>query len=147
MPLDPKPADIPKIPGALRLYKVSSVITGVFLLLLCVEVFLKFVLQLEIEVAGPNGIIALVARDSVTAFNLSTGILIVHGWLYVLYLFSDFQLWSLMRWSFPKFLLIALGGIIPTLSFFLEVRVAREVNAFLATRSAADSPAAAEARP
>ncbi|MCY7288888.1 MAG: DUF3817 domain-containing protein, partial [Cryobacterium sp.] len=104
MPLDPKPADIPKIPGALRLYRVSSVITGVFLLLLCVEVFLKFVLQLEIEVGGPNGIIALVARDSVTAFNLSTGILIVHGWLYVLYLFSDFQLWSLMRWSFPKFL-------------------------------------------
>ncbi|TFC39976.1 MULTISPECIES: DUF3817 domain-containing protein [unclassified Cryobacterium] len=143
MPLDPKPADIPKIPGALRLYKVSSVITGVFLLLLCVEVFLKFVLQLEIEVGGPNGIIALVARDSVTAFNLSTGILIVHGWLYVLYLFSDFQLWSLMRWSFPKFLLIALGGIIPTLSFFLEVRVAREVNAFLATH--ADSAAAAAA--
>ena len=148
MPLEPKPADIPKIPGALRLYKFSSVITGVFLLLLCVEVFLKFVLQLEIEVGGPNGVIALTARDSVTAFNLSTGILIAHGWLYVLYLFSDFQLWSLMRWSFPKFLLIALGGIIPTLSFFLEVRVAREVTAFLAPHAAVDaSGAPAEARP
>ncbi|TFC87323.1 DUF3817 domain-containing protein [Cryobacterium sp. TMT1-21] len=137
MPLEPKPADIPKISGALRLYRVSSIITGVFLLLLCVEVFLKFVLQLELEVNGPNGFLALVDRGTVTAFNLSTGILIVHGWLYVLYLFSDFQLWSLMRWSFPRFLLIALGGIIPTLSFFLEVRVDREVTAFLASREAA----------
>ena len=30
-----------------------------------------------------------------------------------------------MRWSFGRFLLIALGGIIPFLSFFLECRVPR----------------------
>ncbi|TFD83123.1 DUF3817 domain-containing protein [Cryobacterium fucosi] len=146
MPLEPKPADIPSIPGALRLYKISSVITGVFLLLLCVEVILKFVFQYELEVGGPGGLLALVARDTVTAFNLSTAILIVHGWFYVLYLFADFRLWSLMRWSFPRFLLIALGGIIPTLSFFLEVRVAREVTAFLAGRDVDVSAATAEAR-
>ena len=146
MPLEPKPADIPSIPGALRLYQVSSITTGVFLLLLCVEVILKFVFQYELELGGPNGLLALVPRESVTAFNLSTAILIVHGWFYVLYLFADFRLWSLMRWSFPRFLLIALGGIIPTLSFFLEVRVAREVKAFLAGRDADVSAATAEAR-
>jgi integral membrane protein len=141
MPLEPKPTDIPRIPGALRLYQVSSIITGVFLLLLTGEVILKFVFQYELELGGPGGFLALVPRETVTAFNLSTAILIVHGWLYVLYLFSDFQLWSMMRWSFPRFLLIALGGIIPTLSFFLEVRVAREVRAYLAVRAAADSSA------
>ena len=41
--------------------------------------------------------------------NLSIGILIAHGWLYVLYLFADFRLWSIMRWKPLRFLLIALG--------------------------------------
>ena len=137
MPLEPKPADLPRIPGALRLYQVSSIITGVFLLLLCIEVILKFVFQYEIEVGGPNGFVALVVRDTVTAFNLSTAILIVHGWFYVLYLFADFRLWSIMRWPFPTFLLIALGGIIPFLSFFLEVKVGQRVKAYLAAHPVA----------
>ncbi|MGY4857988.1 DUF3817 domain-containing protein [Cryobacterium sp. AP23] len=137
MPLEPKPADLPRIPGALRLYQVSSIITGVFLLLLCVEVILKFVFQYEIELGGPNGFLALVARDTVSAFNLSTAILIVHGWFYVLYLFADFRLWSIMRWPFPTFLLIALGGIIPFLSFFLEVRIGNRVKAYLAAHPVA----------
>ena len=60
------------------------------------------------------------ARTPCRRVNLSTGILIVHGWFYVVYLFADFRLWSLMRWSFTRFLLIALGGVIPFLSFFVE---------------------------
>jgi integral membrane protein len=68
--------------------------------------------------------------------NLSTGILIAHGWFYVLYLFSDFRLWSLMRWPFSRFVLIALGGVVPTLSFFVEVRVVRDVRQFLAAHTA-----------
>jgi len=145
MPLAPKPADLPRIPGALKLYQVSSIITGVFLLLLCIEVILKFVFQYELEVGGPNGFLALVARDTVTAFNLSTAILIVHGWFYVLYLFADFRLWSLMRWPFPMFLLIALGGIIPFLSFFLEVKVGQRVKAYLAAHPAPAVQAGARA--
>ena len=137
MPLAPKPADIPRIPGALRLYKVASVITGVFLLLLCAEMIAKYLLGYELELGGPNGFLAMVPRDSVTAVNLSTGILMAHGWFYVLYLFADFRLWSLMRWPFSRFVLIALGGVVPTLSFFVEVRVAREVKAFLAAREGA----------
>jgi len=143
MPLEPKPADVPSIPGALKLYQTSSIITGVFLLLLCAEVILKFGLQYELELGGPYGL--LVPRDTVTAFNLSTAILIMHGWFYVLYLFADFRLWSLMRWPFTRFLLIALGGVIPTLSFFLEGRVAREVRAWLAARALSDAEGA-EAR-
>jgi len=144
MPLEPKSADLPRIPGALKLYQVASIITGVLLLLLCAEMVIKYGFHHELELAGPNGFLAFVPNDTVTAVNLSTGILIAHGWFYVLYLFSDFRLWSLMRWPFTRFILIALGGVIPTLSFFVEVRTAREVKAYLAERQQRD-PAAAPA--
>ena len=136
MPPQPKPADLPRLPGALRLYQVASIITGVMLLLLCVEMLIKYGFGYEIELGGPLGFLALVPTGTVTAVNLSTGILIVHGWFYVLYLFSDFRLWSMMRWPFVRFVVIALGGVVPTLSFFVEVRVAREVKAYLASQDA-----------
>jgi len=132
MPRLPKPADIAKIPGALRLYQVSSIITGVFLLLLCAEVVAKFIYGYEVEMGGAGGFLAMVPRGTVAAFNVSTAILIVHGWFYVLYLFADFRLWSMMRWPFWRFVLIAFGGVIPTLSFFLESPVTRSVKRSLA---------------
>ena len=132
MSRQPKPADLTRIPGALRLYQVSSILTGVFLLLLCAEVYAKFILGFELEMNGSEGFLAFVARDTVAAVNLSTIILIVHGWFYVLYLFADFRLWSLMRWPFSLFVLIALGGIIPLLSFFLEGPMTRRVRRTLA---------------
>ena len=145
MPLEPKPADLPRIPGALRLYQVSSIITGVLLLLLCAEVVAKYFFGTELEGGGPNGLLALVPEGTVTAVNLSTGLLIVHGWFYVLYLFADFRLWSIMRWPFLTFLVIALGGIIPFLSFFLEVKVGQRVKAFLAAHPVAPIEAGARA--
>ncbi|WP_368497270.1 DUF3817 domain-containing protein [Herbiconiux sp. A18JL235] len=137
MALAPKPKDFPRIRGALKFYQVASVITGVMLLLLCVEMLLKYTpLAVELELGGPRGFLAFVPEGTVVAVNLSTGILIAHGWFYVVYLFSDFRLWSLMRWPFWKFVLIALGGIVPFLSFFLEARIAREVKGYLASREA-----------
>ena len=53
-------------------------------------------------------------------FNLSIAVLIVHGWMYVVYLISNFRLWSLMRWPFTKLIVLALGGVVPFLSFFVE---------------------------
>ncbi|GHD47658.1 DUF3817 domain-containing protein [Mycetocola manganoxydans] len=139
MPLPPRERDLPRIPGALRFYKISSIVTGVLLLLLCAEMIMKYFFGLELELGGAYGFLAFVPSDSLQAINLSLGILMVHGWGYVVYLFADFRIWSLMRWSFPKFLLIALGGVIPFLSFFLEVRIVREVKAYLASRTASAS--------
>ena len=68
--------------------------------------------------------------------NLSLFILIAHGWFYVVYLFACFRVWSLMRWGFLRFVLLALGGVVPFLSFIMEARVAREVKAYLARREA-----------
>ena len=68
----------------------------------------------------------------------------LHGWFYVVYLFACFRVWSLMRWPFLRFILLALGGIVPLLSFFMEVRVAREVRAYLKTREDAELHSRAE---
>ncbi|MET0885865.1 MAG: DUF3817 domain-containing protein [Mycetocola sp.] len=136
MPLQPRERDLPRIPGALTFYKISSIVTGTLLLLLCAEMIMKYAFGLELELGGAYGFLAFVPSDSLQAINLSLGILMIHGWGYVVYLFADFRIWSLMRWSFPKFLLIALGGVIPFLSFFLEVRIVREVKAYLASRAA-----------
>lgn len=137
MPLEPKRADFPRIRSALTFYRVCSIITGTFLLALCAEMLLKYTpIGVELELGGPQGFLALVPAGSVKAVNLSTGILIVHGWFYVVYLFSCFQLWSRMRWTFTRFILLALGGVVPLLSYFLEGRIAREVLAYLTGREA-----------
>lgn len=128
MALTVRTRDIPKIPGAVNLYRVSAYITGVMLLLLVVEMILKYTpLHVEMEVGGTRGLFVPEGTAGIHpgTFNLSIGILIAHGWLYVLYLFADFRLWSIMRWKPMRFLLIALGGVIPFLSFFVEHHMAK----------------------
>ncbi len=132
MPVGPRPVDIPRIRRAVSVYKVSSIITGTFLLLLCLMMVLRYGFGVDIELGGPAGFLALTPKDLIVGINLSTIILIVHGWLYVLYLACDFVLWRLVRFSFLRFLFIALGGIIPLLSYFLERRVPRDVEAAIA---------------
>lgn len=63
--------------------------------------------------------------------NISTTILIIHGWFYVFYLLACFRLWLLMRWSMPQMIVMALGGVVPFLSFIVERRIARETLAQL----------------
>ena len=95
---------------------------GVQLFLFTPDGFAKF------EPLAPEGVQADFVPQG---FDLFKAILIAHGWFYVVYLISNFMLWSPMRWSFMRFLLLALGGVIPLMSFFLEVRTAREVKALL----------------
>jgi integral membrane protein len=115
-----------------KTFRVAAYITGGMLLLLTAEMILKYAFGVEIEAGGPFGFLALVPTDTVVAINISTWILIVHGWLYVVYLFACFQLWSAMRWPITYFPLLALGGVVPFLSFIAEGLVRRTVTkAFL----------------
>ncbi len=133
MALRPRLSDFPKIRGAVKWYRVSSYVTGTLLLLLVLEMVLKYTpIQREIELGGSQGLLALVPDGTVRAVNLSTGILIAHGWLYVVYLFADFRLWSFMRWPFLRFIQIALGGVVPFLSFIVEHFITRRVHRELA---------------
>ena len=158
----PRLASFPAIRGALRFYQIASIITGVGLLLLVAEMILKYSpTHVELFAGGSGGFLSLapviVGDDcrpwSMIPFapgscdmiptgegvNISLAILVIHGWFYVVYLFACFRVWSLMRWTFPRFITLALGGVVPFLSFIMEARVAREVKDYLAGREA--SPA------
>lgn len=127
---------------ALKFYKYLAYATGAMLLLLTVELILRYAFTSVLVAGGtdttgaPHGF-GLVSIDGgvmpiTGGVNLSTMVLIVHGWMYVVYLIADFRLWTLMRWPFSKLILIALGGVIPFLSFFVETKVHKEVLAELA---------------
>lgn len=142
MQLQPKPADHPRIRKALSLYKVTSVVTGVMLLLLCAVMVMKYAFGVQLFLFTPDGFAHFypIAEEGIesgfkpSGFDLFRAILIAHGWFYVIYLVSDFMLWSPMRWNFMRFIVIALGGVVPLMSFFLEGRIVREVTEFLESR-------------
>jgi integral membrane protein len=146
MALKPKLSNLPRIRKALRLYRITSIVTGVFLLLLVLMMVTRYGFGVDIELNGPYGFLWLTPKEMITGINLSTVILILHGWFYVVYLFSDFQLWSLMRWTFPRFLVIAAGGVIPFLSFIVERRVhtqtVREIDALQPAENLEPTPSA-----
>jgi hypothetical protein len=152
MPPAPKLASFPAIRAALKFYQICSVITGTMLLLLCAEMLIKYALGYELFLGGSGGFLWFAPvvegpeglESTGDGLNLSLGILVAHGWFYVVYLFACFRVWSLMRWPFWRFLLLASGGIVPLLSFFLEVRVARDVRAYLTTREEAELHSRAE---
>jgi len=126
----PNSDQVKTIRGVLKYFKVTSYITGIFLILIMVLWGIRLSVQADLWLGGPDAFLQLAyySVDSsgekigfpTTGIDITVISLIVHGWLYVAYLFGDFRLWTLMRWSFFRFLLIALGGIIPLLSFFTE---------------------------
>ncbi|GAA3764084.1 DUF3817 domain-containing protein [Microbacterium kribbense] len=149
MPLAPKLATFPAIRGALKLYQIASVITGTFLLLLVAEMVMKYGFHQELFVGGSGGAIYLSPvingphgeESTGNGLNINMTILIVHGWFYVVYLFTCFRVWSMMRWQFLRFIMLAAGGVVPFLSFIMEMIVARDVKRYLAEREAAAVPA------
>jgi integral membrane protein len=134
MPLGPRPADVPRLRTVLKLFRVSAIVTGVFLLLLVVMMIARYGFGLDISWSSVYGF-DLTPRDLIEEqglTNVSLIILTTHGWLYVVYMAFNFLLWRFGRWSFGRFLFIALGGIIPLLSFFFEFRVPRWVREAIA---------------
>jgi integral membrane protein len=139
----PPTRDFPTIRRSLRFYKVFAYATGVALLVLCVEILVKYGLGYELEAFGPAGVLAFVPRDTVHGLNLSAAVQYVHGYLYLAYLVSDFVLITVMRYPITRFLVIAAGGVVPFLSFVTERKVHREVAEYLAQREARERERAA----
>jgi integral membrane protein len=114
----------------LNQYRVAANVTGYFLLLITALYVIRLSISADLWLAGPHGIFwfetfRLDADGFKTGFptegfDLTSIVLIVHGWLYVFYLYTDFRLWSLLKWNLGRFLLIAAGGVVPLLSFFAE---------------------------
>ena len=55
-----------------------------------------------------------------------------HGFIYMVYLVATALLGFKVGWTLPKMVLVMLAGCVPFLSFWVERRVAREVEAGLA---------------
>jgi integral membrane protein len=55
-----------------------------------------------------------------------------HGFIYMAYVVATALLGFKVGWSLPKMVLVMLAGCVPFLSFWVERRVAREVEAGLA---------------
>jgi len=149
MVIGPQPRDVPLIRRTLSVFKVSSIVTGIFLLGLVVMMVTRYGFGRDIELGGESGFLALTPIDTLTGVNVSILLLTVHGWLYVLYLACDFVLWRVayqgaVKWAFLRFLWIAMGGIVPFLSFYFERQVPREVEAIIASMQAARETESAE---
>lgn len=111
-----RPARTPRrLAGALLRYRVMAFVTGGFLLLLSLELVLKY---------GVNG------GEPV----LGAWIAIVHGWIYVVYLVTVVDLWSSLRWRFGRLLALVAAGVVPLLSFFAERRTTADVRALMVQR-------------
>lgn len=131
MAIGPRAEDLPRIRLVLILFRISAAFTGVFLILLLIFWITRYTIG-DLGFAPETGALGFYPKELLDEdpgqINLTTMLLIVHGWLYVAYLLLDFALWRLVRYPFTYFLLVALGGVVPFLSFWYEYGVPREVK-------------------
>lgn len=129
-----------QIRGSLTFYKWCAWISGVFLLLLVAEMVTRYIIGYDLIAGGTDAqtgqsvMLGWLNRETGNlhgGVNISTWILIVHGWFYVIYLVSCFRLWLLMRWALPQMIVMALGGVVPFLSFIVERKIYAETLALL----------------
>ena len=127
-----------QIRGSLTFYKVAAYVTGVMLLLLVVKMVADYGFGLELYIGGTidgeSQALGLHPEGAVTGGTaVSYWVAVVHGWIYVIYIFAGFRLWFLMNWKLTRLLTIVLGGVVPFLSFVVERRIAGEVHQEMAS--------------
>lgn len=98
--------------SALTRYRAMAWVTGCMLLVLCLEMLLKYVFQ----AAGLDD-------EGHANSVLGSWVAFAHGWIYVVYLGVVFDLWSKMRWPLSRLAAMAAAGVVPVMSFVLERRV------------------------
>jgi integral membrane protein len=103
-----------KARAALGRYRVMAWVTGVMLLVLTVEIVLKYV------VGAPESVLRWIEW-----------VPFAHGWIYVIYLVTVLDLWSKMRWGFGRLVGMVLAGVVPVMSFVVERRVHADAEARL----------------
>lgn len=98
-----------RLAASLTRYRVMAWVTGGFLLLLTLEMVLKYGLNENEPVLGD-------------------WIAITHGWIYVVYLLTVVDMWSKLRWGTGRLVTLVLAGVVPVLSFVVERRVTGEAR-------------------
>ncbi|OHV04698.1 DUF3817 domain-containing protein [Mycobacterium talmoniae] len=100
------PAD--KIRTALLGYRVMAWATGLWLIALCYELVLHYVVQVE---------------------NPPSWIGVVHGWVYFVYLLLTLNLAVKVRWPLGKAVGVLLAGTIPLLGIIVEHFQTKQIKA------------------
>ena len=108
------PADVDAVRGRLRFFTVMAFVVGVGLLLLVVEMVLSYGFGMK----GEENPLHWWPQP--------------HGVVYMVYLVATALLGFKVGWSLTRMVLIMLAGCVPFLSFWVERRVARQVEAGLA---------------
>jgi integral membrane protein len=111
-----------RIRTALTAYRVMAWTTGIWLIALCVEVVLHYVLHNEIRWVG-----------------------VVHGWVYFVYLLATLNLAVKVRWPLGKTVGTLLAGTVPLLGIILEHFRTRQVKQQF-NLDGPEAPAAPEAK-
>ncbi|GAA1974032.1 DUF3817 domain-containing protein [Isoptericola halotolerans] len=104
---------IRKARGALTRYRVLAFVTGVMLLVLCVELIFKYVVPVQ------------------AVIDYMGWVPFAHGWIYVVYLVTVLDLWAKMRWGYGRLATMVFAGVVPVMSFVLEKRVHADADAKL----------------
>ena len=97
-----------RVRTALRLFSVAAWITGVLLLLLCARMIMEYGFGMDV--------------------SLLSWVAILHGWVYALFLLATLNLGMKARWSTSQWIITAVAGVVPFLSFFVEAWRRKEVT-------------------
>ena len=98
---------IEKIRSALTGYREMAWMTGIWLIALCYELIVKYIVKVE---------------------NPPEWISVVHGWVYFVYLLFTANLAVKVRWPIAKTVGILLAGTIPLLGIIVEQVQTREIK-------------------
>lgn len=102
-----------RVKSALTAFSITAYITGVMLLVLCAEMIYKY----------------LILEDSSAAPGWFFYTAQLHGFAYMAFLIAIVNLGTKARWEPGKWIITALGGVVPFLSFIVENKRRNEVKA------------------
>ena len=106
-PDTPPITPVEKVRSALTWYRALAWMTGVWLIALCYELIVKYIVKVE---------------------NPPEWISLVHGWVYFVYLLFTANLEVKVRWPIAKTVGILLAGTIPLLGIIVEQVQTREIK-------------------
>lgn len=101
-------APVEKIRPALAAYRVLAWTTGVWLIALCYEIVVRYVVKID---------------------NPPTWIGVVHGWVYFAYMLAAFNLAIKVRWPLGKTIGVLLSGTVPLLGIVVEHFQTKQIKA------------------
>ncbi|WP_304323850.1 DUF3817 domain-containing protein [Corynebacterium frankenforstense] len=98
-----------RVRQALTIFSVAAWATGCMLLLLCARMIAEYLLHMEMP-------------------SWATWVAILHGWAYIAFVIATLNLGLKARWKPATWVVTAISGVVPLLSFFVEHWRRREVT-------------------